>query len=451
MRLVLLPDLTVPGSVSQRPKVWIIFRKKVKMKMRCQSKSAKPEHQGGLMGSSLDFRTSTLFKAGVRRPPNVKDAVERCVHCIPFFLDPPSKGSETKILQSSIGLGSSNKLKVTKPRSSEPVPAHVTTPPGILRRVGPSKDNIRTPLSDVKRAMQSGSDLDAAVAYNQEVQEKLNQISAGRTRDGRDETEITIHSSISTFHHPKSLVKRVNDQISQTIPAPRATLPLSVLFLLLLTFISNFQKQSSSIGFCDTGLNTNEIALHRQTSRSEAEACLLDKAKLDMMDRDAATKIICDTTDLPLIPFLPVPTGCTACPAHAQCSQGEIVSCAPEYKLVTHPLSFLAPLANGFPGIGPRPFPPACVPDTAKKRLIGALAKAMEKNLAQHRGDIICQNLSLDQGEVEKYGVDEEVLRERFSGQKNAKLGRKIFDELFSAAIKDLVEHEDLVVFIDVE
>ncbi|OWZ78131.1 hypothetical protein C365_02922 [Cryptococcus neoformans Bt85] len=358
---------------------------------------------------------------------------------------------ERRRRKSSIGLGSSNKLKVTKPRSSEPVPAHVTTPPGILRRVGPSKDNIRTPLSDVKRAMQSGSDLDAAVAYNQEVQEKLNQISAGRTRDGRDETEVTIHSSISTFQHPKSLVKRVNDQISQTIPAPRATLPLSVLFLLLLTFISNFQKQSSSIGFCDTGLNTNEIALHRQTSRSEAEACLLDKAKLDMMDRDAATKIICDTTDLPLIPFLPVPTGCTACPGHAQCSQGEIVSCAPEYKLVTHPLSFLAPLANGFPGIGPRPFPPACVPDTAKKRLIGALAKAMEKNLAQHRGDIICQNLSLDQGEVEKYGVDEEVLRERFSGQKNAKLGRKIFDELFSAAIKDLVEHEDLVVFIDVE
>lgn len=358
---------------------------------------------------------------------------------------------ERRRRKSSIGLGSSNKLKTTKPRSSEPVPAYVTTPPGILRRVGPSRDNIRTPLSDVKRAMHSGSDLDAAVAYNQEVQEKLNRISASHTRDGRDETEVTIHSSISSFHGPKSLAKRVNDQINQTVPAPRATLPLSVLFLLLLTFISNFQKQSSSIGFCDTGLNTNEIALHRQASRSEAEACLLDKAKLDMVDKDAATKIVCDTTNLPLIPFLPVPTGCTACPAHAQCSHGEIVSCAPEYKLVTHPMSFLSPLANGFPGIGPRPFPPACRPDTAKKRLIGALAKAVEKSLAQHRGDIICQSLSLDQGEVERYGVDEEELRERFSGQKNSKLAREAFDELFSAAIKDLVEHEDLVVFIDVE
>lgn len=450
MRLVLLPNLTVPGKVSQRPRVWITFRKKVKKKMRC-GKSAKPERQGGLMGNSLAFQTSIPFRVGVRRPPNVKGAVERCVFCVFFFLDPPLKGTETKILQSSIGLGSSNKLKTTKPRSSEPVPAYVTTPPGILRRVGPSRDNIRTPLSDVKRAMHSGSDLDAAVAYNQEVQEKLNRISASHTRDGRDETEVTIHSSISSFHGPKSLAKRVNDQINQTVPAPRATLPLSVLFLLLLTFISNFQKQSSSIGFCDTGLNTNEIALHRQASRSEAEACLLDKAKLDMVDKDAATKIVCDTTNLPLIPFLPVPTGCTACPAHAQCSHGEIVSCAPEYKLVTHPMSFLSPLANGFPGIGPRPFPPACRPDTAKKRLIGALAKAVEKSLAQHRGDIICQSLSLDQGEVERYGVDEEELRERFSGQKNSKLAREAFDELFSAAIKDLVEHEDLVVFIDVE
>ncbi|KIR75471.1 hypothetical protein I310_00162 [Cryptococcus deuterogattii CA1014] len=341
--------------------------------------------------------------------------------------------------------------KVAKPRSSEPAPAHVTTPPGILRRVGPSRDNIRTPLSDGKRATQSGSDLDAAVAYNQEVQEKLNQISAIRPHDERDETKITIHSSISSFHPPKSLVKRVNDQINQSVPAPQATLPLSILFLLLLTFISNFQNQSSSIGFCDTGSNTNEITLHRQASRSEAEMCLLDKAKLDMVDKDAATKVICDTTNLPLIPFLPVPASCTACPPHAQCLHGEIVSCAPEYKLVAHPLSFLAPLANGFPGIGPRPFPPACKPDTAKRRMIGTLAKAVEKSLAQHRGDIVCQTLSLDQGEVERYGVDEEALRERFSGQKNSKLGREAFDELFSAAIKDLVEHEDLVVFIDVE
>lgn len=83
--------------------------------------------------------------------------------------------------------------------------------------------------------------------------------------------------------------------------------------------------------------------------------------------------------------------------------------------------------------------------------MIGTLAKAVEKSLAQHRGDIVCQTLSLDQGEVERYGVDEEVLRERFSGQKNSKLGREAFDELFSAAIKDLVEHQDLVVFIDVE
>lgn len=412
------------------------------------SKARASRRSDGEQSSFSDFNP---FQSGSEDAAE-RERRRRKVRQIMFpFPERTHEGIETKVIQSSIGLGSSNKFKVAKPRSSEPAPAHVTTPPGILRRVGPSRDNIRTPLSDGKRATQSGSDLDAAVAYNQEVQEKLNQISAVRPHDERDETKITIHSSISSFHPPKSFVKRVNDQINQNVPAPRATLPISVLFLLLLTFISNFQKQSSSIGFCDTGSNTNEITRHRQASRSEAEVCLLDKAKLDMVDKDAATKVICDTTNLPLIPFLPVPTSCTACPPHAQCLHGEIVSCAPEYKLVAHPLSFLAPLANGFPGIGPRPFPPACKPDTAKRRMIGTLAKAVERSLAQHRGDIVCQTLSLDQGEVERYGVDEEVLRERFSGQKNSKLGREAFDELFSAAIKDLVEHEDLVVFIDVE
>lgn len=37
------------------------------------------------MGNNLAFQTSTLFRAGVRMPPNVKGAEEKCVKlCFPF-------------------------------------------------------------------------------------------------------------------------------------------------------------------------------------------------------------------------------------------------------------------------------------------------------------------------------------------------------------------------------
>ncbi|WWC67546.1 uncharacterized protein I206_101455 [Kwoniella pini CBS 10737] len=346
--------------------------------------------------------------------------------------------------KSSLGL--EGMRKPTQPRFSEPAPSASTpTTPG-LRRVGPSREHLRTPPSDVKAAMKR--ELDAAVEYNQAVEEKLNQIT---TRDSEEPPRVTVESHVVPVE-TNSLVRRVESQIAQ-VPAPRTTIPLSVLFLLLLSLLANLKNQSSSLGYCDSASNTNDVILYRQSAYENAQACIARKASLELDDHEAAKAVQCDVSDLPLVPFLPRPTGCTPCPPHAECTDGHIVSCIPEYILSPHPLGFLGSVVDGLPGIGPRAFPPSCKPDTAKKRMIGGLAKEMEKELSKGRGLLVCNGLGKDdgkKGEGERYGVEENALRERFLARRDPKFSKEQFDEIFESALKDLVEHDDVIESIDI-
>ncbi|WVF70184.1 hypothetical protein IAT40_004972 [Kwoniella sp. CBS 6097] len=348
---------------------------------------------------------------------------------------------ERRRRKSSMGLGSIK--PPAKPRLSEPGPS-VTTP--ILRRVGPSKENLKTPPSEAKAALRR--ELDAAVEYNHAVEDKLNQISY---RDAEEPAEVTVSTHLQPIESA-SLVKRVENQIA-TVPAARAAIPLSALFLLLLSLIANFKTQSSSLGYCDATSNTNDLILSRQSALDDARSCIARKAQLELDDHQAANAVHCDVSALPLLPFVPRPTGCTPCPPHAECADGDIIACAPEYILSPHPLTVLSPLADGLPGLGPRAFPPSCRPDTVKKRMIGGLAKELEKELARGRGLVICAGLGKDdgkKGEGERFGVDEASLRERFAARRDPKFSREQFDEIFESALKDLVEHEDVIESIDI-
>nr|XP_018265885.1 uncharacterized protein I303_02261 [Kwoniella dejecticola CBS 10117]OBR88043.1 hypothetical protein I303_02261 [Kwoniella dejecticola CBS 10117] len=346
--------------------------------------------------------------------------------------------------KSSMGLESSG--KPAQPRFSEPAPStSAPTTPG-LRKLGPSREYLRTPPSDVKAAMKR--ELDAAVEYNQAVEEKLNQIT---TRDSDEPTRVTVESHLVPVE-TNSLVRRVESQIAQ-VPAPRTTIPLSILFLLLLSLLANFKNQSSSLGYCDSASTTNDLILERDSAYQDAQACIARKASLELDDHEAAKAIQCDVSDLPLIPFLPRPTACAPCPPHAECTEGEIMSCIPEYILSPHPLSFLGPVVDGLPGLSPRVFPPSCKPDTAKKRMIGGLVMEMERELSKGRGLLVCNGLGKEdgkKGEGERYGVEENSLRERFAARRDPKFSREQFDEIFESALKDLVEHEDVIESIDI-
>jgi hypothetical protein len=101
--------------------------------------------------------------------------------------------------------------------------------------------------------------------------------------------------------------------------------------------------------------------------------------------------------------------------------------------------------------------------------MVGGLAMEMEKELAKGRGNIECAGLgkeSAKKSDGAKYGVTEQTLKERFAVRRDVsfsrllrrdeadeqpKFSREQFNELFDAALNDLVEHEDVIESIDVE
>ncbi|KAK4686735.1 hypothetical protein P7C73_g3381, partial [Tremellales sp. Uapishka_1] len=328
-------------------------------------------------------------------------------------------------------------------RLSEGHPS-VSTPTSILRRVGPSRENLKTPPPGVREALKSGS---SPEDYNRVVQAKMNKISS---KDISVEPEVTIESE---NHHPTSsnaLIRRV-----QEAPvAAKSTIPLGLLFLLLLSTLLNYKSQSASLGYCDPTSETNNVILARNDAYHDARSCIARRAQ-DTLDPHVTSPstIECNTKALPLIPILPRPDSCTPCPAHAVCDDGVLIACAPEYILHSSAFSFLSPVFDGLPSVGPKAFPPSCRPDTVKKRMIGGLAQEMEKELAKGRGQVVCAGLGKPdgrKGDGELFGMEESTLRETFTARRDPKFSQAQFDDIFEAALKDLIQHEDVIESIDV-
>jgi hypothetical protein len=76
--------------------------------------------------------------------------------------------------------------------------------------------------------------------------------------------------------------------------------------------------------------------------------------------------------------------------------------------------------------MAPRTFPPSCKPDTARKRLIGGVAQKVERYLAQGRGKVVCAGMGKEdgrKGEGERFGMEEETLREMFDARRDVSYG----------------------------
>ncbi len=308
--------------------------------------------------------------------------------------------------------------------------------------------------------------MDAAQEYNRSVQAKLNQIT---TRDVEEPAW-----TVSVKEEKPSILQKV----SKSVPATSASIPLSIMLLLLLPLLANYKSQSSSIGYCDPSSSTNDIITSRQIAQESATACISRRTDQRLDPTISNAEIIsCDTSALPLVPFIPRPEACAPCPPHAICSEGAIVGCEPEYLLSTNPFNFISPLVDGLPGVGPRAFPPNCKPDTYKKRMIGGLAKEIERDLAIGRGSVECAGIGKDdgrKGQGERFGMQEETLKQRYIERRDVsfsagvsfsigsdeddadstwkpKFSQEQFNDIFEAALKDLIEHGDVVESIDVQ
>lgn len=160
----------------------------------------------------------------------------------------------------------------------------------------------------------------------------------------------------------------------------------------------------------------------------------------------------------PLLPFLH-PDSCTPCPPHASCSPTSM-TCDNGYLIRPNPLLFFLPLPSspspansnaqnsytipshsegmapssdtipqlvskyvallldGLPGLGSVALPPKCVEDPRRKRLIGALGRAVDSILAAERGRRLCAGIGAGKAvgseaeEARKWGVEVDALKE---------------------------------------
>lgn len=182
----------------------------------------------------------------------------------------------------------------------------------------------------------------------------------------------------------------------------------ALLVLGLSSLSAQYKSESAPIGFCDTGLQTNNALLDLRSKRQEVEGCHAQHSEDGKKDA---------CPPLPLLP-LPHPEACTPCPAHATCTRFN-VRCDDGYILSPHPLSrapFISNLANGLPGFGPIAFPPRCVDDELRKKHIGRLGKAIDTTLAETKGNRICMGIdsdkAIDGGEARKWGYGYEELKD---------------------------------------
>ena len=205
---------------------------------------------------------------------------------------------------------------------------------------------------------------------------------------------------------------------------------------LVSTFGYDYKVKSASIGFCDTGKDTNDaLAVFRERHLAMKECNFEHRPKLWADDRE-------DNPDCPLPIFSP--DGCTTCPKHSTCTQ-HTVTCETGYLIRPHPLLSFLPrpststsmswsfseqwepdypvdyvwkaigsVANGLPGFGPIALPPRCVEDPKRKRHIGALGKAIEAFLAQERGRKLCAGISPNEVKVD--GENEQLIEARAWG-----------------------------------
>ncbi|TFK42618.1 Man1-Src1p-C-terminal domain-containing protein [Crucibulum laeve] len=273
----------------------------------------------------------------------------------------------------------------------------------------------------------------------------------------------------------KAITRRIAESalaVQQSRSAPSSTAASTiwrafvVLILMSLLYTGyEYKQESATIGYCDTGSNTNSVLEDIRARRIAAESCNRENRTL----LHPASEEPCPLP--PLLP-LPHPNACTPCPQNAICSQLNVI-CNNGYILQQRsPLRYLlnasaspTPLGwqlisqlNGLPLLGSVAFPPKCVEDPMRKRNIGVLGKAIEARLGQERGRRACVGgKQLEEqvpeehgGSAKKWGIEVQKLRTDMKKKATPRL-LEHFDDTFDEAIQQLVQWGGVIVGEDRE
>ncbi|CAE6525222.1 unnamed protein product [Rhizoctonia solani] len=304
----------------------------------------------------------------------------------------------------------------------------------------PDQDSL---ISDTAEEDQSYEQIDEPIDYNSAVAQRIASI-------GQDSVA------------GRALVQRADIKVPPVVPR-WLSLILGFGFSILLSVTASYKTESASIGWCETGSNTNSIIAERQIAQAARYECaerlylnstLGAVGLIESTEGAANRQEVLDglmggeCTPLPLLP-IPHPRICTPCPEHATCTPPYEITCHPTYILKEHPLDAIPGLrafASGLPGFGAVAFPPQCVEDDARKRKVSGVAKGMATYLETVKGERICEGSvvggkPIDGGEPRKFGVKVNDLAELVLKEMKRSTDRDDYHEIVETALSDLEKY----------
>ncbi|KZT59778.1 hypothetical protein CALCODRAFT_554068, partial [Calocera cornea HHB12733] len=235
----------------------------------------------------------------------------------------------------------------------------------------------------------------------------------------------------------------------QPLIRPATAVPLMALFLILIILLQ-FARSSARLGYCDRGSNTNAVLDARLVQLQAGEDCI-SQGKMDC-------------PPVPLFPPSMQALHCTPCPDNASCDI-HLLTCDAPLILKRHPLSPLSSILNGFPGLGSVAFPPTCVEDESRKKLLTNAGRWIIERLQRYRGEQVCYGYEprssivpdsdnpLEGVEAWKWaGIKKSDIKQMMSETREGKsLGEEKLEEVFVGAMRELEERKYVLSAMDEE
>ncbi|KDN48845.1 hypothetical protein K437DRAFT_255393 [Tilletiaria anomala UBC 951] len=155
------------------------------------------------------------------------------------------------------------------------------------------------------------------------------------------------------------------------------------LYSLFVFYVATLETRT--IGFCDTGSNTNSALASQQALRQAAQAAAHGTG--GGLNQEGDDQLL-NVTLSSFVPDRWLPQTCTPCPAHADCRDGAFVRCSTSDFLLSASLTSKVPVLRSFAPLSW--LAPTCMPDTHKLVLALELGSELERVLADWHGQVLC-------------------------------------------------------------
>ncbi|KAL1868695.1 inner nuclear membrane protein enriched at telomere/subtelomere region [Diaporthe australafricana] len=303
---------------------------------------------------------------------------------------------------------------------SSPIPMAT---PSNRRRTAGLDSTAKKPASSSNRRRTDGprADIHESTGYSNSIAVPV----SGPPRSRTPVTPEPVFEEVEAgeeFTPDEQLALAQEDALrAQTAVAParqvRRSTSLATPFWLLITVLLGaygawYRQEKIAVGYCGAGRPAHEI-LPRQLEYEDFKV------------------------DVPEWAFQFAEPECEPCPPHAYCYADNSVRCDEGFILKPHPLS-----ANGL-----IPLPPTCEADSEKVRRVKAVADKAVEELRERKAKFECGDLVDENGQQpENPMVAVEELKETVSEKRSKKLSKKEFDDLWTAALGEIEQRDEIVV-----